>query len=64
MVKQLNLSIYKEPKNTRLDSHFVQKMFEELQEKDELDEEKMAEIEFKFLFVFDKYGKNVFPKYL
>lgn len=61
---ELNLSIYNEPKNTRLDSHFVQKMFEELQEKDELDEEKMAEIEFKFLFVFDKYGKTVFPKYL
>lgn len=63
-LENLDLSISNEPDNIRIDSYSIQSFFSELHERTDLDEERMAQIELKFLFVFDKYGNNVLPKYL
>ena len=53
-LENLNLSTSNDPENIRIDFHFIQRFFSNLHERDDLDEDKMAKIEFKFLFVFNK----------
>ncbi|WP_024741629.1 hypothetical protein [Tenacibaculum maritimum] len=64
MLENLDLSISNDPKNIRVDSHAIRRFFSTLHERTDLDEDRMAQVEFKFIFVFDNYGNNVLPKYL
>lgn len=63
-LEKLDLSIENEPKHVRLDHHFVRDVFENLQNREGLDIDRMAQIEYKFLFLFDRLGHGVIPKYL
>jgi hypothetical protein len=63
-LEELDLSIENEPKHVRLDHHFVRDVFEDLQNREGLDIDKMAQIEYKFLFLFDRLGHGIIPKYL
>ncbi len=60
----INLAKYNEPENVRLDHYLIRDVFADLHTRDDVDENKMAEIEFNLLFIFDKYGQGILPKYL
>lgn len=61
---KLDVSKYNEPKNVKPDHYMIMDLFSNLHTREDVDEEKMAEIEAKLLFVFDPYGHEVLPKYL
>ncbi len=63
-LEDLNLKEYNEPENVRVDHYLIRDIFSDLHTRDDVDEDKMAEIEFKLLFIFDKYGHGILPKYL
>ena len=63
-LEEINLTKYNEPENVRLDHYSIRDVFADLHTRDHVDEDKMAEIEFKLLFIFDKYGLGILPQYL
>ena len=63
-LQDLDLTKSNEPETIRVDYYPVRKVFEDLQNRDDADEEKMAEMEFKFLFVFDRLGHGILPRFL
>ncbi len=60
----LDLSKSNEPDTVRADHYHIRKLFEDLHDRQGVDEDKMAEMEFKFLFVFDRLGHGVQPRFL
>lgn len=60
----LNLGQYNEPPHIRVDHYLIREVFSNLHNRYDVDEQKMAENEMKFLFIFDKYGSGILPKYL
>jgi len=63
-LENLDLVEINEPKNARVDQHFIREIFSDLQNRKDLDLDRMARIEYKYLFVFDRLGHGVLPKYL
>ncbi len=61
---ELDLSVSNDPKNVRVDSHFIREVFQDLQLRDGLDDDRLAKIEYKYLFIFDSLGTGVIPKNL
>ncbi|NDV43134.1 hypothetical protein [Flagellimonas sediminis] len=64
LLDELDLSQSNEPNTVRADHYSIRKLFEDLHDRDGVDEDKMAEMEFKFLFVFDRLGHGVQPRFL
>ncbi|WP_299223826.1 hypothetical protein [uncultured Psychroserpens sp.] len=63
-LENLDLNEINEPENARVNHHFIREVFSDLQDREALDIERMAGIEYKYLFIFDRLGNGVSPKYL
>lgn len=63
-LESLDLSVVDEPENIRIDLHYMKEIFNDLHQLNNIDIDRMSKIEYKFLFVFDRYGHGVKPKYL
>tara|TARA_R110000868_G_scaffold384409_1_gene651880 strand:+ start:4641 stop:8453 length:3813 start_codon:yes stop_codon:yes gene_type:complete len=64
-LERLSLSDYVENSNLKLDSNGLAHVFNDIFSREEdIDSDRMAKIELKYLFVFDSTGLGVQPKYL
>jgi len=63
-MEQINLAEVQEPSAIRIDPYSITHVFEDLYQQDGLDTYRMAMLESKYLFAFDKTGQGLLPKFL
>ena len=63
-LEKLSLTDYVEHSKRNLDHYGLTYVFDNLFSRDDIDSDRMAKIEFKYLFVFDSTGHGILPKFL
>ena len=63
-LENVSLTDYVEHSHRNLDHYGLTYLFDNLFSREDIDSDRMAKIEFKYLFVFDSTGHGVLPKFL